>query len=126
MKQQAPKTQPELPRMSVNPNLHMNHVNLIGYMTAEARHVQLEDGKQLMRFTLATKEQYLDADGIMRQRSQWHLLSAWGRWAKVVEEFGAKGVHLAIEGKLVGRFYRLGGQRRFVTEVEINDLVILP
>ena len=55
------KTQPELPRISANPNLHMNHVNLIGYMTAEARHVRLEDGKQLMRFTLATKEQFLDA-----------------------------------------------------------------
>ena len=118
------KTQPE-PRVSANPNLHMNHVNLIGYMTAEARHVQLEDGKQLMRFTLATKEQFLDADGIMRKRSQWHLLSAWGRWTKVLETYGAKGVHLAIEGKLVGRFYRAGGQRRFVTEVEINDLVVL-
>ncbi|MEY5002062.1 MAG: hypothetical protein RLZZ211_2098 [Bacteroidota bacterium] len=125
MSSRPTKTQPN-PRVAANPNLHMNHVNLIGYMTAEARHVQLEDGKQLMRFTLATKEQFLDADGIMRQRSQWHLLSAWGRWAKVVEEFGAKGVHLAIEGKLVGRFYRFGGQRRFVTEVEINDLVVLP
>lgn len=126
MKRQPPKTQPEQPRIAANPNLHMNHVNLIGHMTADARPVQLEDGKQLVRFTLATKEQFLDADGIMRKRSQWHLLSAWGRWALVVEEFGAKGVHLAIEGKLVGRFYRSGGQRRFVTEVEINDLVILP
>lgn len=114
------------PLASSNPNLHMNHVNLIGYMTAPSRLIELEEGKQLQRFTLTTKENYLDVNGVMRQRSQWHLLSAWGRWAKVVEEFGAKGVHLAIEGKLVGRFYHFGGQRRFVTEVEINDLVILP
>ncbi|MFM6946893.1 MAG: single-stranded DNA-binding protein [Flavobacteriales bacterium] len=122
------RTQKTLPKPGTQnqPNLHMNHVNLIGYMTADARTVQLEDGKCITRFTLATKEQYLDTNGTLRQRSQWHLLSAWGRWSKVLEECGAKGVHLAIEGKLVGRFYRAGGQRRFVTEVEINDLVVLP
>ncbi|MEY3592597.1 MAG: hypothetical protein RLZZ38_1573 [Bacteroidota bacterium] len=125
MSSRAPKTSPKL-NADIQPNLHMNHVNLIGHMTAAARTVQLEDGKCITRFTLATKEQYLDPNGIMRQRSQWHLLSAWGRWSKVLEECGAKGVHLAIEGKLVGRFYRAGGQRRFVTEVEINDLVVLP
>ncbi len=124
MSKPAPKLQPET--IDNNALLHMNHVNLIGYMTAPAQTVVLPDGKQITRFTLATKEQYLDADGIMRKRSQWHLLSAWGRWTKVLETYGAKGVHLAIEGKLVGRFYRAGGQRRFVTEVEINDLVVLP
>ncbi|MEN9698883.1 MAG: hypothetical protein RLZZ301_81 [Bacteroidota bacterium] len=104
----------------------MNHVNLIGRMTAAPRMLELEDGKHFVRFTLATREAYLDADGKQRSRNEWHMLSAWGRWAKVLEELGAKGVRLAIEGKLVGRFYKSGGQRRFVCEVEINDLVVLP
>ena len=86
MSKPAPKLQPET--IDNNALLHMNHVNLIGYMTAPAQTVELPDGKQITRFTLATKEQYLDADGIMRQRSQWHLLSAWGRWTKVLETYG--------------------------------------
>jgi len=32
---------------------------------------------------------------------------------------------LAIEGKLVTRFYQNRGERKFISEVEINDLVIL-
>ena len=116
-------TQPNFP---ANAMLHMNHVNLIGTMTAPARTITIEDGKTITRFTLATKEQYLAEDGLTKQRSQWHLLTAWGRWAKVLEECGGKGVRLAIEGKLIGRFYKTGGQRRYISEVEIIDLVILP
>ena len=32
---------------------------------------------------------------------------------------------LAVEGKLVTRFYHNQGARKFVSEVEINDLIIL-
>jgi hypothetical protein len=32
---------------------------------------------------------------------------------------------LAVEGKLVTRFYQNQGKKNFISEVEINDLVIL-
>jgi hypothetical protein len=53
MSKPAPKLQPET--IDNNALLHMNHVNLIGYMTAPAQTVELPDGKQITRFTLATK-----------------------------------------------------------------------
>jgi single-strand DNA-binding protein len=44
----------------------------------------------------------------------------------VLEKFGEKGLKLAIEGRLVSRFYKgKTGDRRFVVEVEVNDLILM-
>ena len=103
----------------------MNHVNLIGKMSSTPRFVELSNGKKIAQFTLSTKETYLDETGKAKNRSQWHQLSAWGRWVKVLEELGSVGTGLAIEGKLVTRFYNKNGEKKYVSEVEVNDLVIL-
>jgi single-stranded DNA-binding protein len=52
-------------------------------------------------------------------------MSAWGRWVKVLEELSVVGMEIAVEGKLTTRFYQKDGTRRFVSEVEVNDLIIL-
>jgi single-stranded DNA-binding protein len=45
---------------------------------------------------------------------------------QVLEELGQKGISLAIEGKLVSRFYQTQtGGKKLITEVEVNDLVVL-
>lgn len=104
----------------------MNHVNLIGKMCSTPRIVELSGGKKVAQFTLSTKETYLDATGTTKTRSQWHQLSAWGRWVKILEELGSVGMGMAVEGKLITRFYKnKEGEKKFISEVEINDLVIL-
>lgn len=108
------------------PQFHMNHVNLIGKMTSEPRIAVLPGGRKVAQFSMATQEQYLDEDGNMKVRQNWHRMTAWGRWVNVLEELCTKGVNLAVEGKLVSRFYRLdNGKRQMVSEIEVNDLVIL-
>jgi single-strand DNA-binding protein len=111
--------------LDTNSNHSMNHVNLIGKVTSEPKFTQLENGRKVAKVSLATKEFYLDADGNMKSRSNWHILSAWGKWIKVLEEFGTVGTQVAVEGRLVSRFYNTQGQKKFVSEVEINDLILL-
>lgn len=103
----------------------MNHVNLIGKVCSAPKVVQLPSGRKIAKFTMSTKEMYLDETGKTKSRSQWHQLTAWGRWVQVIEELGQVGMDLAVEGKLVSRFYQQEGQRKFVSEVEVNDLIIL-
>ncbi|MES2556064.1 MAG: single-stranded DNA-binding protein [Bacteroidota bacterium] len=105
---------------------HMNHVNLIGKMTSDPRIAVLPGGKKVAQFSLSTNESYLDEDGNVCVRQNWHRMTAWGRWVSVLEELCTKGVSLAIEGKLVSRFYRLeNGKRQMISEIEVNDLIIL-
>ena len=104
----------------------MNHVNLIGKMSSTPRFVELASGRKIAQFTLSTKETYLDDKGKTKSRNQWHQLSAWGRWVSILEELGTVGMGIAIEGKLVSRFYKnKEGEQKFISEVEINDLIIL-
>lgn len=104
----------------------MNHVNLIGKMSSDPKVIELANGKKIAQFSIATQESYLDADGNVKKRSQWHRISAWGNWVSVLEELGEKGIKLAIEGKLVSRFYNSpNGAKMLITEVEVNDLIIL-
>jgi single-strand DNA-binding protein len=104
----------------------MNHVNLIGLMTNAPKVVELENGRRIARFSMSTKETYLDDEGKTKHVNNWHMVTAWGKWVSVLEELGAKGQALAIEGKLRSRFYKgKDGGSKSVTEVEINDLIIL-
>lgn len=103
----------------------MNHVNLIGKVSSSPRIVELADGRKVAQFTMSTRELYLDDTGKTKSRSNWHRLTAWGRWVQVLEELCQEGMDLAVEGKLVTRFYKNDGQRKCVSEVEINDLIIL-
>lgn len=107
-------------------SLHINHVNIIGKITSEPRIAILPGGRRVAQFSLATKETYLDEDGNTCVRQNWHRMTAWGRWVNVLEELCSKGINVAVEGKLVSRFYRMeNGKRQMVSEIEVNDLVIL-
>lgn len=103
----------------------MNYVNLIGKARSEAQFIEMDNGKTVAKFSLSTKETYLDEKGKIKSRDTWHTLTAWGRWAKVLEQVQIKGTNLAIEGKLVSRFYKAGGIPKLVSEIEINDLTLL-
>lgn len=104
---------------------HMNHVNLIGKITSQPRFYVLPTGRKVAQFTITTQDTYLDEEGSPKNKSHWHRICAWGRWTKVLEELGDVGLELAVEGKLTTRFYHRDGQRHIVSEVEVNDLVIL-
>lgn len=104
---------------------HMNHVNLIGKLTTQPKIYELPSGRKIAQFTMSTNESFLDGDGETKKKNHWHRVAAWGRWVQVLEELGHVDLEVAIEGKLTSRFYQKGGEKRFVQEVEINDLVIL-
>ncbi len=103
----------------------MNHVNLIGQLSSTPRFIELENGKKVARFKLSTQETYLDQSGTTKIRKQLHSMLAWGRWVQILEELAEVGSKIAIEGKLVNRFYQANGQKKQVAEVEINDLILM-
>lgn len=85
----------------------VNYVNLIGRMTSDPRIAILPGGRRVAQFSMATKESYLDESGKVCTRQHWHRMTAWGRWVTILEELCEKGISLAVEGKLVSRYYRM-------------------
>lgn len=106
--------------------MSLNQVSIIGQIASEPRFSVLPDGKKVVNFSMSTHEQVLDRQGNVHVKRNIHRITAFGRWAKVLEELCSKGVHLAVDGKLVSRFYRTDkGERKMFSEIEVNDLVIL-
>lgn len=106
--------------------LHMNHVNIIGKIASDLRILTLPGGRRIVNFSLATNERFFDKEGNMQVKQDWHRLTAYGRWVQIMEELCAKGNNVAVEGKLVSRFYMTpNGERKMISEIEVNDLIIL-
>ncbi|MCC6690377.1 MAG: single-stranded DNA-binding protein, partial [Bacteroidia bacterium] len=83
-------------------------------------------GKKLARFTLATNENFKNKKGEKTRNTQWHNVVAWGHTADYIERFFKKGIEVALEGKLINRNYTdKDGVKRYVTEILINDLMIM-
>ena len=95
-----------------------NKVQLIGNLGNAPEVRSTEAGKKLVRFSVATNEQYKNAKGERVTETQWHNLIAWGKVADIAEKFLLKGTEVAIEGKLINRNYMdKEGNKKYVTEI---------
>jgi single-strand DNA-binding protein len=103
-----------------------NKVQLIGNLGNAPEVRSTESGKKLVRFSVATNEQYKNAKGERVTETQWHNLIAWGKVADIAEKFLVKGTEVAIEGKLVNRNYMdKEGNKKYITEIQVNELLML-
>lgn len=102
-----------------------NKVQLIGHVGTEPEIVNLESGKKLAKFSIATNEHYKNSKGEKVTDTQWHNIVAWGKTAELIENYVPKGKEVGIEGKLTSRSYEdKEGQKRYVTEVVCNELLL--
>ena len=107
-------------------NTLRNKVQLIGNLGNDPEIINLESGKKLAKFSIATNESYKNAKGEKVTDTQWHNIVAWGKTADIIEKYVTKGKEVAIEGKLTSRSYETKeGEKRYVTEVVCNELLML-
>lgn len=103
-----------------------NKVQLIGNLGNAPEIKNTQSGKKLARFSIATNEIYRNAKGEKVKETTWHNLIAWGKIADIVEKYLNKGSEIAVEGKLISRSYTdKEGIKKFISEVEINELLML-
>jgi len=103
-----------------------NKVQLIGNVGNEPEITNLESGKKVAKFSIATNESYKDSKGEKVTNTQWHNIVAWGKIAEIVEKYVGKGKEVALEGKLTSRSYETKeGEKRYVTEVVVDEILLL-
>jgi single-strand DNA-binding protein len=103
-----------------------NKVQLIGRVGNTPEVIQLESGKKLVKFAMATNDSYKNENGDKVYDTQWHNLIVWNKLTNVVEQYVKKGDELAIEGKLTNRSYDdKEGNKRYVSEIVVNELLMI-
>ncbi|KAA3623773.1 MAG: single-stranded DNA-binding protein [Flavobacterium sp.] len=107
-------------------NALRNKVQLIGRLGQDPEIINLDSGKKLAKFSVATNDSYKNANGERVEDTQWHNVVAWGKTAEIVENYVTKGKEIAVEGKLTHRSYEdKEGIKRYSTEVVCNELLLL-
>lgn len=107
-------------------NALKNRVQLIGNLGNEPEIISLESGKKLAKFAIATNETYKNAEGNKVTDTQWHNIIAWNKTAEIIEKYVHKGHEIMVEGKLTSRSYETKeGEKRYITEVVCNELLML-
>jgi len=107
-------------------NTLRNKVQLIGNLGQNPEVKELNGGKKVAKFSLATNETYRNKSGEKITDTQWHNLVAWGKTADIIEKYLKKGSEVAVEGKLLNRNYTdKDGIKRYVTEIQVSDLLML-
>lgn len=103
-----------------------NKVQLIGHLGQDPDIKTFENDKKVANMSLATSEQYKNAQGEKITETQWHSVVAWGKLAEIAEKYLVKGTEVVVEGKLVNKNYTdKQGIKRYLTEVQANELLIL-
>jgi len=103
-----------------------NKVQLIGNVGNTPEIMNLESGKKLAKFSIATNESYKNSKGEKVTDTQWHHVVAWGKVASLIEDHVPKGKEVGIEGKLTNRSYEdKDGIKRYITEIICSELLLL-
>ena len=107
-------------------NALRNKVQLIGRLGQEPEIINFADGNKMAKFSLATDDSYKDKDGKKVERTDWHNVVVKGGLVKIVEDYVTKGKEVAIDGKLTTRSWEdKEGNKRYITEVLCNELLLL-
>ncbi len=107
-------------------NAVKNKVQLIGNLGQDPEVKSIGEDKKVAHLSVATNENYKNAKGEKVTETQWHNVVAWGKLADIAEKYLVKGTEVVIEGKLINRNYTdKQGVKRYATEVQANELLIL-
>ena len=104
----------------------VNKVILIGNLGSDPEVKYTPTGVAVANVSLATNETWNDKSGERQERTEWHRLVIWRKLAEIVGQYLKKGSKIYVEGRLETRSWDdQGGQKRYTTEVVVNDLQML-
>jgi single-strand DNA-binding protein len=105
----------------------VNKVILVGNLGADPEVRYLPSGDAVANIRLATTDRYKDKQsGEMKEATEWHRVSFFGRLAEIVNEYLKKGSSVYIEGKIRTRKYQAqDGTDRYSTEIVADQMQML-
>lgn len=102
-----------------------NRVELIGNLTRDPEIRYTPSGAAVATFSIATNRTYV-SDGEKKEEADFHRCVAWNKLAELCSQLLKKGHRVFISGRLQNRSWEgQDGQSRNVTEIVIEDMILL-
>jgi single-strand DNA-binding protein len=105
----------------------VNKVILVGNLGADPETRYLPSGDAVANIRLATTDRYKDkASGELKEMTEWHRVSFFGRLAEIANEYLKKGSSVYIEGKIRTRKYTdQAGVEKYSTDIVADQMQML-
>lgn len=106
----------------------LNRVQLIGNLGKDPETKTFENGGSITNFSMATQESYFDKTKNERVNlpAQWHNIKIGiPGLGKVAQQYLRRGSQVYVEGSLQARSYEKDGVTRYVTEVNVTNMILL-
>src|SRR5262245_59020805 len=105
----------------------VNKVIIVGDLGADPETRYLPSGEAVTNIRVATTDKWKDkASGEMKEATEWHRISFFGRLAEISGEYLKKGSQVYVEGSLRTRKWQdKDGQDRYSTEIRGDTMQML-
>lgn len=103
----------------------MNVVILIGNVGKDAEVRQTQAGKDMMRFSLAVNERWVDANGVKQEKANWFNCVMWGDRSAKLAPHVTQGLKVGVRGRLETRTVEKDGAKITYTDVVVDDVTFL-
>lgn len=98
----------------------VNKVIILGFLGKDPETTYTPSGSCIAKFSIATSEKSKD-----KEITQWHNITAWGKFAEICGEYLKKGKQVYIEGRIEYRTWEKDGIKHNATEIIADKMVML-
>ena len=102
-----------------------NKVIIMGNLTRDPEIRYTASNKAYARFTVAVGRTWKGSNGELQEHTDFIPVVVWGPQAENCERYLSKGRPVLVEGQIRTRSYEKDGQKRYVTEVQGDNVVFL-
>lgn len=105
----------------------LNKVQIIGNLGRDPEVRSMQNGDAVANITVATTDRWKDkSTGEMKEATEWHRVTFYGRLAEIVGQYLKKGSQVYVEGALRTRKWTdQQGVERYTTEVKADAMQML-
>lgn len=103
----------------------LNKVELKGNVGQDPKIMNVENGGTVIRFSLATHENYKNKEGEWKEETMWHNVVAWA--SKGMPDFATikKGTFIELTGKIrYAKFKNQAGEDKTIAEILALKIVV--
>lgn len=102
--------------------MSLNSVNLVGNIGRDPELRTTGSGTNILSFSLAVNDRTRDANGEWTEYTNWIDIIVFGERGKALSRHLAKGMRIAVNGRLHYSSWEKDGQKRSKIEVIANDI----
>lgn len=107
--------------------MSINKVILVGNLGNDPETRYLASGDAVTNFSVATTDKWKDkATGEMREATEWHRISTFGKLAEIMGQYLKKGAQVYVEGSLkTNKWTDKEGVERYTTGIRADTVQML-